>query len=252
MILAKKKNLTKEDIEDVSIFEGTSSQKGVFNPNKIRLNDLKIDLKCKTIKQKELRRAIEEKDVIIALGSPGTGKTYVSLMTAIHLMKTEPRFQNLVLIKSLQTINGEELGFLPGNVDEKILPYMNSYTSNLTKIFGSSLVTKSLIEKKVIEFYPISYIRGVTFSNSIIICDETQNITMSMFKTLITRIGMNSKYIFLGDPEQVDRVKVSESCLSKLPELFNGEDFIETIKFGEEDCVRNPIIPRILEILSGK
>ena len=141
--MARKKNLTPEEIEDVSIYEEISSQRkaSFYESDKIRLIDLKIEVKCKNKKQKDLKQAIEEKDVVISTGPAGTGKTYMSLLTALHLMKTEPRFKKLVLVKSLQTINGESLGYLPGSLWEKMEPYMFSFTGNLDKISQITRIT---------------------------------------------------------------------------------------------------------------
>lgn len=96
---------------------------------------------------------------------------------------------------------------------------------------------------------PIAYIRGLSIDNSIVIVDEAQNIDKHTFKTIITRIGTNSKYIFLGDVEQIDRKSKKESCLQEVLEIFQDSDIIGTVKFEDSDCVRNPIIPVILEEL---
>jgi len=249
--LARKKNLTPEEIEDVSIYEEISSQRkaSFYESDKIRLNDLKIEVKCKNKRQKDLKQAIEEKDVVISTGPAGTGKTYMSLLTALHLMKTEPRFKKLVLVKSLQTINGESLGYLPGSLWEKMEPYMFSFTGNLDKIFNSSIVTKKFIDTGVIEIFPIAYIRGVTIDNAIVIVDESQNLDYHTFKTIITRIGSNCKMIFLGDVEQIDRKDKKESCLSKVSVLLKDQEFSGSVTFENEDSVRNPIIPKLLELL---
>ena len=251
--MAKRKNLSKEDLEDVSIYEEiTQRRNGTYDPNKIRLHDIQIRVKCLNEKQKMLKKAIENKDVVISTGPAGTGRTYMSLLTGLHLLKTEPKYQRLVLIKSLQIIKGEDLGYLPGTVAEKMEPYMYSFTGNLDKIFGSSTVTKALLDKGVIEVFPIAYIRGVTMDNAIVIIDEAQNIDMHTFKTIITRIGNSCKMIFLGDVEQIDRKNKYESCLSKVAQLFKGVEYAESVIFTDEESVRNPIIPNLLELLKDE
>jgi phosphate starvation-inducible PhoH-like protein len=105
------------------------------------------------------------------------------------------------------------------------------------------------MDKGLIEIMPIAYIRGLSIDDSIVIIDEAQNINKHTFKTIVTRIGHNSKYIFLGDIEQVDRKKDSESCLETVLDIFKEKDYIGTLEFEDEDCVRNPIIPKILEEL---
>lgn len=245
----KKKNLSRDDIEDVSTYE---LQKPISLTSTINLNDVQIKVKCLTEKQKLLKNAIEEKDIVISTGPAGTGKTWISLITALHLMKTEPRFANLVLIKSLKTIKGEELGYLPGSIWEKMEPYMYSFTGNLDKIFKSQAFTKTLIERGIIKILPLAYIRGVTIDNSIVIIDEAQNIDLHTFKTVITRIGANCKMIFLGDIEQIDLKEKENSCLAKVCELFKDREFTGSVAFTRDESVRNPIIPKILDILDDK
>jgi phosphate starvation-inducible PhoH-like protein len=245
--MAKRKNLTKEDLEDVSIWEDQTKYKN--NGNNVRINDIKISVKCLNEKQKELKKAIEEKEIVISIGPAGTGKTYLSLLTALHLLKTEPRFRKIVMIKSLQTIKGEELGFLPGTLWEKMEPFMWSFTGNLNKILGDKFLTQQLLEKGIVEVAPIAYLRGNTLDNSVIVIDETQNMDFHTFKTIITRIGTNSKMIFLGDVEQIDRKLTKESCLAKVFSQFKGSEFVGTVEFVDSECVRNPIIPKILSVL---
>lgn len=247
--MARKKNLTQQDLEDVSTYEIQTYQNN--GKNRIRLNDIKIQVKCLGEKQKHLRRAIEEKDVVISTGPAGTGRTYMSLLTALHLMKTEPKYRRLVLVKSLQTIKGEDVGYLPGNLWEKMEPYMFSFTGNLDKIFHNPSITKGLMDQGVIDIFPITYIRGVTMDNCIVIVDEAQNLSMHTFRTIITRIGRNCKMIFLGDTEQVDLKNKEMSCLSRVAGLFQGQEYAGSVVFEDEDSVRNPIIPSLLKLLKG-
>lgn len=247
--MAKKKNLSQEDLEDVSTYEARTYLQNENGNNKLRLQDIKIQVKCLNERQKILRRSIEEKDVVISTGPAGTGRTYMSLLTALHLMKTEPKYKRLVLVKSLQTIKGEDVGFLPGNLWDKMEPYMFSFTGNLDKIFHNPSITKGLIDNGVIEIFPITYIRGVTMDNCIVIVDEAQNLSTHTFKTIITRIGRNCKMVFLGDTEQVDLKNKSMSCLSRVAELFKGQEYAGSVIFEDEDSVRNPIIPELLKLL---
>lgn len=250
--MAKKKNLSREDLEDVSTYESNTYLQNGGNNNSLRLQDIKIQVKCLNEKQKQLRRAIEEKDVVISTGPAGTGRTYMSLLTALHLMKTKPKYKRLVLVKSLQTIKGEDIGYLPGNLWDKMEPYMFSFTGNLDKIFYNPSITKGLIEKGVIEIFPITYIRGVTMDNCIVIVDEAQNLSMHTFRTIITRIGRNCKMVFLGDTEQVDLKNKEMSCLSRVAELFQDQEYAGSVMFEDEDSVRNPIIPELLKLLKGE
>jgi phosphate starvation-inducible PhoH-like protein len=245
--MARKKNLSKEDIDDVSTFEYKPT-KITNGQNGISIHEIPIKIKCLNEKQKTLKTKIEENEIIISIGPAGTGKTYLSLITALHLLKTQPKYKRIVMVKSLTTIKGEEVGFLPGTLWEKLEPFMYSFIGNLDKILGHKSTTKYLMQQGYIEIMPIAYVRGITIDDSIIIVDETQNIDLHTFKTIITRIGSNSKMIFLGDVEQIDRNR-KESCLEKVVNLFKETDFVGTVEFSNEDCVRNPIIPRVLAVL---
>lgn len=248
---SKRKNLSKEDHQDVSIYESQMmGQKSNLSSLRIsELNSQSIKVKCLNEKQKMLKKAIEQKDIVIATGPAGTGKTYLSLLMALHLMKKYTSYKKLVLVKSVQTIAGESIGYLPGTLWEKMEPYMYSFTGNLDKILKSKKTTQKLIEEETIEIMPIAYVRGVTIDNSIVIIDEAQNIDMHTFKTIITRIGKNSKMIFLGDIEQIDRKNTKESCLTSARDLFKDQEHADSVHFTSEESVRNPIIPEILNIL---
>jgi len=251
--LARKKHLTPQDLEDVSTYEVQTYQAQKYNgKNYIRLQDQKVTIKCLNEKQKYLRRSIEEKDVVISTGPAGTGKTYLSLITALHIMKTQPRYNRLVLVKSLQTIKGEDVGYLPGNLWEKMEPYMFSFTGNLDKIFHNPSTTRGLIDQGTIEIFPITYIRGVTMDNCIVIVDEAQNLSMHTFRTIITRIGYNCKMVFLGDTEQIDLKDKGMSCLSRVAELFRDQEYAGSVTFEDEDSVRNPVIPSLLKLLKNE
>lgn len=204
------------------------------------------EFSARTKNQQKLIDLIRSKEVIIASGTSGVGKTYVALATALELL--DAGYKKIILIKSVTTIPGEDIGFIPGGFEEKMEPFLMSYSWNVDKICGKDSF-KDLVDKELIEILPIAYIRGLSIDDSIVIIDEAQNIDKHTFKTIITRIGHNSKYIFLGDIEQVDRRKNSESCLETVLEIFKDKDYVGTLEFEDEDCVRNPIIPKILEEL---
>jgi phosphate starvation-inducible PhoH-like protein len=204
------------------------------------------DFYPKNEKQEELVRMIEDREVVLATGVAGTGKTFVTLATALSLLGD--RYKQIILVKSVTTLPGEEIGFLKGDMEQKMEPFIMSYTWNIDKICGEGSA-KALMEKKIIKILPLAYIRGLSIDNSIVIIDESQNIDSHTFKTMMTRIGDNSKYIFLGDIEQIDRKKKVDSCLQTVMAIFEDSDIIGTIRFTDEDCVRNPIIPKILSTL---
>lgn len=197
-------------------------------------------------RQEQFAESIKGKEVTISLGLAGSGKTYIALHTALSLLGNT--YKKIVLVKSVTTLPDEEVGFLPGTIENKLEPFIMSYTGNIKKLVGDRQ-TEELFKNGIIEVLPLAYIRGLSIDNSIVILDETQNLTDSTFKSIITRIGSNSKYIIMGDTEQVDRKDKSSSCLRKMYEIFKESSKIGCVEFVKGDCVRNPIIEEILEKL---
>ncbi len=250
LCMARKKNLSQSDLESVSAWEEHAQRNQ--QTNTIRINEIPIQVKCLNKKQKELKKAIEDKEITISVGPAGTGKTFMSLITALHLLKTNAIYKKIVLIKSVTVIKGEELGFLPGTLQEKMEPYMWSFIGNLNKIFGDRYTSKNLMDAGVISIEPIAYVRGNTMDNSIVIIDEIQNLSVHSFRTIISRIGKNSKMIFLGDGDQIDLRSPKDSCVGKIIPLFDKEtNFSKVINFDNEETVRNPIIKDILKLMEN-
>lgn len=204
------------------------------------------NFKPRTEKQKQLVELIKQNEIVVVKGVPGSGKTYVALATALDLLGDT--YKQVILVKSVTTIPGEEIGFLKGSMEEKMQPFMMSYEWNIDKICGLGSSQK-LMEANLVKILPLAYFRGLSIDNAVVIFDEVQNIDNDTFKTVITRIGEDAKYIFLGDVEQVDRKRKSESCLENVLRIFSDSDLIKTLEFTDEDCVRNPKIPKILAIL---
>ena len=197
-----------------------------------------------TENQKVLYESIRDKEITIVSGSPGTGKTFLSLYSALRQLGQ--KYKKIILVKSVTTLPSEEIGFLKGSLNDKMEPFMMSFTKNIEKLVGER-VTEQLFKDKILEVLPLAYIRGLSIDDSIVIIDETQNTDLHTFKSIITRIGTNSKYIFLGDSEQIDRKDKESSSLIKVMNLFKDSDQVGTVQFTDEDCVRNPIIPYLLE-----
>jgi len=216
--------------------------------NKLPFKHLKLveDFSPKNKRQEEFIRLIEDYDITVAKGTPGSGKTFVALATALNLLGDI--YKKVILIKSVNTLPGEEIGFLKGGMEEKMEPFVMSYSWNIDKLCGQG-AAKDLLDKKLIEILPLAYIRGLSIDNSIVIIDECQNIDTHIFKSIITRIGENSKYIFLGDVEQIDLKAKKNSSLGIIFELFKDTELMGLVEFLDEDCVRNPIIPKILNVL---
>ena len=232
----KKKQTTQENCPEI-----------VVDKNPITL----CPLKCRNKKQKFFREQIRKHDITICDGIAGSGKTFITLYEGVYKMLCKT-YDKVILCKSVVSTPDQEIGFIPGSVEEKMNPHIMSYKGNLEKMLGGEEPVKRLFNDKKIEVLPLAYIRGVTLDNAYIIIDEAQNISMELFKSIITRIGENSKMIFLGDIEQVDfdsDKKRNQSALQHIIEIFKNSDEIATVHFEDDECVRNPIIPKILNKL---
>ena len=205
-----------------------------------------LSVRAKNDKQKDLINSIRNNEITICAGPPGTGKTFVSVAYALTLLrKAGTNFKKIYLIKSVTTLKGEELGFLKGDLKDKIEPFMWSFMINMEKLIPSASIN-TLMEKDIIRPFPLAYMRGASLDNCIIIADEMQNISLDNSRTLLTRIGSNCKLIVLGDTNQIDMRNKEESSLQKLLEIFKDVDNIGVINMGmSETNVRNPLITTI-------
>lgn len=259
--MAKKRNLKDLDQETMDFIDskmnnGVDERYGDTNyGNCSKALDYKINLKCKNKKQKEYHKLIKEKEVVFCSGEPGSGKSYVALATALELLKSDNNYKKLVIVVPIVQAESE-VGFLKGTLEEKLAPYTECHIYNMEKILTSSgnngkEVVRNLIKCGLIEFRCVSFMRGCTISDSILFVSEGQNLSKSAFKTILTRIGENSKYIFDGDISQIDerdikKGKVECGLKYAVDKLKDLED-VGTIEFGREDIVRNPIITKILD-----
>jgi phosphate starvation-inducible PhoH-like protein len=153
-------------------------------------------------------------------------------------------YERIYLLKSVITLQDENIGYIKGEIDDKLKPSVMSFLMNLGKIIDISQMNK-LVENDLVVALPIGYMRGLSIDNSIIILDEVQNITLENLRTIMTRIGENSKIIAMGDLRQIDIKNKTKSSLYTAMEIFNGINEIGTFEFTEEDIVRNPLIQKI-------
>lgn len=204
----------------------------------------KVNLKFKNQKQKEFSQTIDENQITICIGDSGVGKSYVSIGKALELYKSGNYEKIYILTPIVES--EESIGYLKGDLEAKTIPYLFSMYYIFDKLVGED-TRKKLVETGIIEPLYMSFIRGVTIENSILIGDECQNLTIKGLKTLVTRIGYNSKFILSGDLNQIDRFKKTEdSGLKHIYEKLQGINGIGFVEFGKEDIVRNPIIGDIL------
>ena len=216
----------------------------VVNEDSFKVAHLNLKFKPITNGQHNLENQIRKNTLTFCKGPAGTGKTFVSIAVALQLLKENPEINKICLVKSVSTLPDEEVGFLKGTLLEKMDPVMWSFIANFEKLIGEK-VTNILKEKGIVEIKPIAYLRGVSLDNAIILVDETQNISVQNMRTILTRLGKNSKMIFLGDTQQID---IRNRKLSSLDFLFKHFTEVQDLGFVEltdEDIVRNPLIKRI-------
>lgn len=225
------------------------TQKIYKNENKHTLEILIGDLKFKpkNEKQQSFCDLIEEKEIVICSGPAGVGKSMLSILKALELLKSpNNEFYKIIICKPAVPAD-EDIGFLPGNIAEKLDPFLYSTFYLFEKILGKT-VTKSLIDQGYLQILGLGYMRGINIDNSLVIFEEIQNATPKQVKTLLTRIGYKSKFIVSGDLEQSDKYKNShDSGLYDAMNRVVGIDDIGLFKFDESDIVRNKIISKILE-----
>ena len=245
--MAKRKNrLSQEELEDIETWEKTRRVQ-----QQAQALTQKIDIKYRSKTQKDVVQSIERNVISVVMGPPGTGKTYLTCARALKFIKDEPgTYKKIVLIKSVNVPKDEEIGYLKGTLEEKMEMYMYPFISNFHKVIGKQ-ATEDLKNSGAIEILPIKFALGVTLDDSIIIIDEAQQISKDNLRTLITRIGTNSKMVFLGDIKQKSVNKREKSALEILIEHFTGIEGIGVVELGKEDIVRHPIIKKLEEIFDS-
>lgn len=229
----KKKN---EPINDFTISDIVNNIVG----NRIRF-------KAKNRAQKEFAKLITEKEIVISAGPAGTGKSFVSIARALELLQNKNnKFEKILIYKPAIEVE-EKHGFLPGDLEEKIAPYVESSLSLIDKLIGKPARERMIMED-IIEIKALAYIRGTNIDNSILIMEEAQNMSPNQMKTLLSRIGENSKFIISGDMDQSDRYRdVKKSGLYDAMNRLRKVEEIGFFEFKHEDIVRNPIIGKILK-----
>ncbi len=199
---------------------------------------------AKTKAQSEYMLAIDKFDVVFGIGPAGTGKTYLAVAKAVQAL-LEEQVKRIVLVRPVVEA-GESLGFLPGDIGQKIDPYLRPLYDALYELLGVERVEK-LIDQKVIELAPLAYMRGRTLADAFVIMDEAQNTTVAQMKMLLTRTGFGSKVVLTGDLSQVDLPKGTYSGLKHALTILRNVKGIETRKFTGKDIVRHPLVQRIVD-----
>ncbi len=210
---------------------------------KIHIPDSGRTIVPRTINQADYISSINKSPITFGIGPAGTGKTYLAVVVAINYF-LKGKVDRIVLTRPAVEA-GESLGFLPGDLTEKINPYLRPLYDALFELLSMEKVM-SLIEKGSIEIAPLAYMRGRTLNNAYIILDEAQNTTASQMKMFLTRLGKNSKIVISGDVTQIDLAKPSLSGLLQSRKLLQGIEGIDFINFSREDISRHPIVEKIV------
>ena len=247
-----KMSLNKEVIEttDVELLSKINYESST-NGKKMSSIDI-IDnktIKVKNINQYKYLDIISNSTITFGIGPAGTGKTFLAVASAVK-MYAENKIRKIVLTRPAVEA-GERLGYLPGDLSQKIDPYLVPLFDSLEHFFGNDNLGY-LIEKRNIEIVPLAYMRGRTLNDACIILDEAQNATVNQIKMFLTRLGENSKVIITGDESQIDLYKKDYSGLKKTRKILSNIDDISVMEFQNSDIVRNPIVSKILDVFPGK
>lgn len=201
-------------------------------------------IRSKTVGQRKYVNFIKKKTITFGIGPAGTGKTYLAVAMAVNSFKAK-QVEKIILTRPAVEA-GEKLGFLPGDLQEKVNPYLRPLYDALQEMLGIDSYSK-MMEKGVIEIAPLAYMRGRTLNNAFIILDEAQNTTKEQIKMFLTRLGENSKMVITGDLTQIDLPDGKVSGLKHATRILQGIDEIGIMRFGEKDVVRHPLVQLIVK-----
>ncbi len=199
---------------------------------------------AKTFNQKDYYRKIQDNDLVFGIGPAGTGKTYLAVVIGVALLKKNI-VRKIILTRPVVEA-GENLGFLPGDLKEKVDPYLRPLYDALYDVLGLEQ-TEKMIERGIIEIAPLAYMRGRTLEDAYIILDEAQNTTKQQMKMFLTRLGFNSKMVVTGDETQIDLPKPVKSGLKHAKEILHNVKGIEFVQFETVDVVRHTLVQKIIE-----
>lgn len=201
-------------------------------------------IRAKTLGQRHYLSAIKRSDIVFGIGPAGTGKTYLAVVMAVNALKNG-RVKRIVLTRPAVEA-GESLGFLPGDLQEKVDPYLRPLYDALYDMLGNEQVSK-MMERGLIEVAPLAYMRGRTLEDSFVILDEAQNTTPEQMKMFLTRLGFGSKMVVTGDITQIDLPKGKKSGLREAERILERIKEIAFIRFQETDVVRHSLVQKIIE-----
>ncbi len=200
-------------------------------------------IKVKSSNQLEYIKNIEKCDLVFGMGPAGTGKTFLAVCMAVKMLNNKDVDRIIIARPAVEA--GENLGFLPGDLKEKVDPYLQPIYDGLNQLLGANL-TEKLIERKIIEIAPLAYMRGRTLNDAFVILDEAQNTTKEQMKMFLTRLGVNSKMVITGDPSQVDLRNKKDSGLVHSTSILDGIKGIKITKLEAVDVMRHYLVKRVI------
>lgn len=201
-------------------------------------------VRARTPNQQKLVTLYDTHDLLFAIGPAGSGKTYTAIALAVRALKNK-EVKRIILTRPAVEA-GEKLGFLPGDMKEKLDPYLQPLYDALNDMIPAAKLTQYL-EEGIVQIAPLAYMRGRTLDNAAVILDEAQNTTLPQIKMFLTRMGRNAKFIVTGDVTQVDLPRAADSGLIKAVELLTGVKGIGIVEFGKKDIIRHPLVTSIVE-----
>jgi phosphate starvation-inducible protein PhoH and related proteins len=241
--------LTPDDVLRLSEDEdGSNGDGGPGGDGRIALPGMRKLIQAKTSGQAEYLAKIAENDIVVGIGPAGTGKTYLAMAAAVDAL-TRKKVRRIVLARPAVEA-GESLGFLPGDMQAKVDPYLRPLYDALDEMMPQERVQKAL-ETRVIEIAPLAFMRGRTLSDAFVILDEAQNATAMQMKMFLTRLGVNSQIVITGDKTQIDLPKREESGLMQVERILPGIEGIAFHYFTDVDVVRHRLVRDIIKAYAG-
>ncbi|MBO8128556.1 MAG: PhoH family protein [Peptococcaceae bacterium] len=239
-------NLTLQDVNYIINTVIKGQQEGLTDLAKdvILVTPRGKKVRPKTLGQKRYVEAVKKEDIVFGIGPAGTGKTYLAVVMAVDALRK--KYVNRVVLTRPAVEAGEKLGFLPGDLQEKVDPYLRPLYDSLYDVLGPEN-TRRYIDRHIIEIAPLAYMRGRTLEDSFIILDEAQNTTPEQMKMFLTRLGFNSKAVVTGDVTQVDLPKGQNSGLVEATRVLADVPGISFIYFTGADTIRHPLVMKIVE-----
>jgi len=226
-----------------------AKRQDISEPPKVAIKTKRKTIFPRSTRQATYMEALARDDMIFALGPAGTGKTYLAVAQAVSQLITGT-VDRLILSRPAVEA-GEKIGFLPGDMKEKVDPFLRPLYDALYDTLPAEQVERR-IESGEIEIAPIAFMRGRTLADAFVILDEAQNTTPAQMKMFLTRFGMNSRMVICGDPKQVDLPGEAVSGLADAVQKLDGVDSVSIVKFGAADVVRHPLVGKIVEAYEGK